>query len=853
LAALACGCGQEVQEEAAPEAEAPPPRLGDSIDTSLAELLGKPRAELAAMADDWAARAQLQEQYRRERRVEYTLLPAARFPLVVPALRGAHFSPETGFSLPPYTAEGTADSDLALHLARYGDDEAARKLAAANDAQAKRRIDECRYERTYPVEWTRLVGLMLHVAQMRLAQDESDAATELVVLHRQLREVLDAKAAHGPLGAALLHPGRQALAQAATAWHGSQRTELLANDIEAALAGWGEAPTAVPAVAPGTGRTEIARMLRSPGQGRVVAALTTARALDLFDLPLPPEGAQAVLALFDGSDRLSEILVTYRPGVSAIYPTPRELANVLEQDGVSGKDSKTPGLLTRSYAFGGFTCEAVVVSRGNPVGAFARLGGEDPATGTPPRDLGIVHLDRGFEQNRVRLAPEDAGPVVRTERPAVLARLKNPLSRVKPTLAAVERAGDQDVTARVHLAYEGAGGSTLHETALRLWSECGPGRINGLEDENGGHLVITWQDARTKISLRWPYASGEALELDAEDVSGTEPARRAVEAAAFDRQERRDRLESGAPLTRLPRYLDSAAVRLGATRAQVQPALPRGESVVKRNVADGIVVNFTGEPPQGAPQIARQSFIRCDTAGKVVELRTRYGPGTASANWSQVLLNDLKRRYGTPAQLPATWAQVWADLPALKPAAALCRWQDDITVLTCQRDAWGVELILRDVSGPDPAPEVLAAPQLLPRGPEGEAALGATRDDALKAAGGKSQTLEDGALLLAPRSPGLYDALFVWLDGDRVTRLVARYAQQAPPKAKAPQLTRILSEAWGRDARAFGWPARQDAAEGTTLPGLGWQDEHTRVRLFWQESDNGPARLYTEWKDLQPR
>jgi hypothetical protein len=35
------------------------------------------------------------------------------------------------------------------------------------------------------------------------------------------------------------------------------------------------------------------------------------------------------------------------------------------------------------------------------------------------------------------------------------------------------------------------------------------------------------------------------------------------------------------------------------------------------------------------------------------------------------------------------------------------------------------------------------------------------------------------------------------------------------------------------------WPARQDVLDGQGLQGLGWQDEHTRVRLFWQEAENG--------------
>ena len=70
------------------------------------------------------------------------------------------------------------------------------------------------------------------------------------------------------------------------------------------------------------------------------------------------------------------------------------------------------------------------------------------------------------------------------------------------------------------------------------------------------------------------------------------------------------------------------------------------------------------------------------------------------------------------------------------------------------------------------------------RGPAGELALGTSREEVLRAAGGKPQVLADGALLVTPREAATpYDALLVYLDGDRVSRIVARQAQTAPPKA----------------------------------------------------------------------
>ena len=144
LFVIASGCNR-TEEPAAPAAppEDPPERLGDKIDTSLSDLLGKPRSELAALADEWAVRAQMQEKHRREAGPDFGLLPQARFPLIVPVLRQAVFGASAGFSLPPYIAEGSIDSDLARHLARYGDDEAARKLVDPKDdpaRQAHRRL-----------------------------------------------------------------------------------------------------------------------------------------------------------------------------------------------------------------------------------------------------------------------------------------------------------------------------------------------------------------------------------------------------------------------------------------------------------------------------------------------------------------------------------------------------------------------------------------------------------------------------------------------------------------------------------------------------------------------------------------
>ena len=105
-------------------------KLGEEITFSIADWLTKPRAELAALCDDWLTRIQVLEQGHREDKLLFTFLSDAHFPKAWPIFREAKYSSRAGFSLPPYAKEGVPDNDLALHLARYGDVEAARQLIA---------------------------------------------------------------------------------------------------------------------------------------------------------------------------------------------------------------------------------------------------------------------------------------------------------------------------------------------------------------------------------------------------------------------------------------------------------------------------------------------------------------------------------------------------------------------------------------------------------------------------------------------------------------------------------------------------------------------------------------------------
>ena len=70
--------------------------------------------------------------------------------------------------------------------------------------------------------------------------------------------------------------------------------------------------------------------------------------------------------------------------------------------------------------------------------------------------------------------------------------------------------------------------------------------------------------------------------------------------------------------------------------------------------------------------------------------------------------------------------------------------------------------------------------------------------------------------------------------------------------ARPADLSQAIVTAWGRDARTLGWPQRRDFFEGDALQSLGWNDDRTRVRIFWEDTSDG-ARVFTEWKPIAGR
>jgi hypothetical protein len=804
---------------------------------------------------------EIREKQHRDGSLAFGLLPRLRLPLIMPVWAEAKYSAKAEISLPPYIAEGTNDNALALHLARFGDVEAARRMAESGNDKVLKQIDELACTKNYPAEWTRIVALLIHTAEYRLAMGEDADRAELASLHRQLRDVLDDKAARGPLGAALLGQGFKVLSLAAAAWREHAQPEL-ADKADADLLAWGDVPPPAVTIPLGASIADVAEILRSAGKGHVVPALNTARALDLAALPVTGEGAQGVIACFDAADRLAEMLVVYRPRIADYYLEPANLVLPLEDHSVPATDRPQTATIHRHhYAFGDWACEVAVLPRSYVLGALVRF--SSSRTGSKPlplsRDFGLVSLDRSFTQDRLWLAPEKIGEAVLTSREKALAEITNPLAPLAPVAAQLQRVPGLDLVENFSLFYGGEESTvTLFQAALPLWSAYGPSRFDAVDDANGGHLALIWEDAITRFTLRVPHVSGQPFAFEARDRRGPESlGTRAAAATTLDRTERKARIEARKPQSRIGRRLDigwataPGFVQLGMTREQVLQALPRGQTILKLAAPGLINVFFTGEPPRTATRVTRQAIIRFGPDEKVAEIRLRTfdGPATTSTSrWTQELYTGLIRSAGAALESPGPWASLWSDLPPGKPSPILARWQDDISSLSFQRDGTGAETILLDCPLDQETGIALGPLALLPRGPEG-LLLGEERDSLLRRFKIETpKSLPDGGVILPPVKGSPYDALLVWFDKNRLVRIVARQIPLTASKELTP--SQQVTQSWARGIRSLGWPSRQDATPESGLQGLGWHDDQTRIRIFWQESDEGPPRVFTEWKGI---
>ncbi len=846
-----------------PPGPPPPPKplpklpsfpLDVPLKTSLADLLGKPRAELARLADELTETIRIHDQKHREGELPYALLPDFRLPNAVPVFRTARYVPARRMSLPPYLEDDAHDRDVALHLARYGDAEAALRLVDPSDAAAVAQINKSKYETNYPLEWVRLVALHQHLAQLRMATGDEEGAQQVVGLHRQLEKVLDPKARGGRLGATLLARGHGALAQAAEAWRKADRKEV-AEQADVVLKSWGPVPAFTLALPWGAPQADVARLFAGKAAGYAVEAPRVARALDLLGLPLPGADADAVVACFDADKRLAEVVVVYQPRVTEPFPRPAQLAQLLEDHRPAAKDlAGTTGLRRRTLALPELAADVTVAPHHTAAGALVRLVPTRPVLAPPlGRTFGAVSLDRTFEQNRQLLAPGQRSQHLLVDDPEDLKKVPNPLPALELVEVGLERDAHEDVANRLTLAYAGSrkGLPSLARIVAPLWSAGGPMRLEGGANRDGYYLALVWEGPRTRYALRLPQARGKGPLFEVVDRTPDEDqVRRAREVAAGDRAGRLRRLKEKRPISRISRTWEKVA--LGMTRAEVDEVLPRGKEVVRRTLPDGLGVVYKQPTEDNPGFIPRELFVRFGPDGRVAEVRVRYteDPGAKAQTGLDKLLEEIRAAGGAPVELPATWTAVWTDFARRVPAPVRYRWLDDATRLTWQRDSEGAEVAVRDCPPEHEAGVPLPPFQYLPAGPD-NCPPGASREDLLKAWKDTKPQFHQGVLILRPPQTSRYDQLQVTFDKDeKVAQVTARHRQPARGNPGPAELALAVQKAWSADLARLGWPRREDYTKRKQVQSWTSHDDRTRVSMFWQEGRSGTARVYTEWKRL---
>ena len=271
--------------------------------------------------------------------------------------------------------------------------------------------------------------------------------------------------------------------------------------MDAIVADWGEVPALSIPLPLGTSRAQVSRLLRSVGEGRALPALCTTRALHLWALPFPDEGAEAVIVYFDDAGCLADVFdPPTEPVFGEYFPEPGQLAFLLEERLLHGEATpNATGLRSCAYHIGELNCTVSVILRG--AGLACLCGSGAWPRGQVPCETGRVfraaHLDRTFEQDRIRLAPEQPGEKDLTITGKALAEVRNPLPALKLTQAELRRESGHNLASALVLRYAESGGGPppLHQVALPLWVALGWGQMQGVSDENGGHLALVWQDA----------------------------------------------------------------------------------------------------------------------------------------------------------------------------------------------------------------------------------------------------------------------------------------------------------------------------------------------------------------------
>jgi hypothetical protein len=98
------------------------------------------------------------------------------------------------------------------------------------------------------------------------------------------------------------------------------------------------------------------------------------------------------------------------------------------------------------------------------------------------RDFGAVHLDRSFEQNRLKLAPDQTGTPLEIRDAGKLAGITQPANKHALAAAVLQREANEDLLAKLTLRWPAdQNHNALSQLALPLWAAYGPARLDSEE------------------------------------------------------------------------------------------------------------------------------------------------------------------------------------------------------------------------------------------------------------------------------------------------------------------------------------------------------------------------------------
>ena len=587
--------------------------------------------------------------------------------------------------LPPYLSEDAYDSNLALHLAHFGDVEAARKIVDPKDAATQAEIGRLQLRRNFPAEWTRLVALILHQAHYKLAEVDNISARRVVALHRQLLELLnDNEVRQSRLATALLSRGQTLLQAAETAWLAAEKQEEWVDLARnGALANWGT--YAVPVLPAPRSPKEFAAWLGGKHHGLLVASGDTLRALDMLELPLPigagasaVTAAEGVVGLFDAAGKLREILVIYGH-IDDAYHT-NKLTSLLDEQIASSSPPNVAFQLEQFPRKAENFVAPLTIIRLMPRAAVEPT--RTAAVACLPRDFGLVHLDRTYESNRRIFNIQQNGPMLAVKDSGVLSSLKWPYGGQKFAEASLTRDVKADLVADLHLVLQKdpSKRNRLIDIAGPIWQVAGPSKFQATGSSSKDTFNLIWSDGTTELTLSYPH-NDEAVSFTLRDDSGRSIEQRLEVAQKRDEAERRERWTEGRAVQRVKRSIESFPFQLGLFRADLDKRLT-GRQALRNDTKAGDLLTFPGPPHDEAEWALRQALVRFDESGRLEEFRLRITDvagrkGHAEKRLLSILRNDngapelvaLADIPGADAKNPVKLMRCATTSPASRPAS----------------------------------------------------------------------------------------------------------------------------------------------------------------------------------------